>query len=195
MNFGVNICKHLTVRTFSTGAEAEEICNGSGCNVVEKFKIDCLGHAIETQLHLGVLACLATVYHLLKSVGGETFVHYGHRVVHIRETVEDISGELFTVSDILSVIQQDKMISCMVVEDSLKFVSDLLYVFFPLSLEELQALACHHFGVLFLEVSYGCQTLVESRVCDFARHCDFDGSLIHCCSYHLKFNYFITALT
>jgi len=92
--------KSLTVLKFSSSAEAEEICNGFGRNIVEKFKIDGLVHFAEIKLHMGVLACLAIVDHLLIRVAGEALVHNGHRVVHVRETVEDISGKLFAVSDV-----------------------------------------------------------------------------------------------
>ena len=74
VNICVQIREQLTVGARMACAKAKEICNGAGCDIIEKFKLNHLGFAIEIQLELRILPSLGRIDHLLESVRSESFV-------------------------------------------------------------------------------------------------------------------------
>jgi len=78
--------------------------------------------------------------------------------------MKDVSRELLSVSYVLAVIDQDKMATRVLIENSLQFVSSSLDVLLPLRFEEVEALACNSLWVLLLEVFDCGDAFVEGRV-------------------------------
>ena len=177
VDFSAYITKILTVRSRVTIAKAQEVSDSSGSDVVEELEVDSVGHVVEGDVELGVLARLGCVDHLLELVGGKAFVHHVHRVVHVGESVQDVGRELLRVSNVLAIVEQDEMVASMVIENALELVCGPLDVLLPLGLEELKALRAHSLGVLLLQVLHGSHALVEGWVSNFASDSDFHGLL------------------
>ena len=91
--------------------------------------------------------------------------------------MQDVCGKLLRVSDVFRIVENDKMVAGMVVEDTLKLVCSAFDVLLPLGFEKLQALRCHYIRVLLLEVVDSGDTLVEGRIGNLACDGDFDGRL------------------
>jgi len=171
------IAKLLAVRSCVTIAKAQEVSDSSGSDVVEELEVDSVGHVVEGDVELGVLARLGSVDHLLKLVGGKALVNYVHRVVHVGESVQDVGRELLGVSNVFLIVEQDEMVASMVVENALQLIGGPLDVLLPLGFEELKALRAHSLWVLLLQVLDSSHALVEGRVSDFASDSDFHGLL------------------
>ena len=177
----------LTISTFVAGAKSEEVCNGARSDVHKELEVNRLGSLGpgDSEVNLGVPARLGVVDSLLEGVGCETLVDDAHRVVHVGEAVQDVSGELLRVANVLLIVEQDQVVTRMLVEHTLQLVGNLLDVLLPLGLKEDEALAGDDIWVLFLEVLDRRYALVEGRVLNFARHRDFDWCLVRCRRAHL----------
>jgi hypothetical protein len=92
--------------------------------------------------------------------------------------VQDVSGKLFSISNIFGVIEKNEMVSSVMVEDALQLVGSALDILLPLRFKELEALGAHDLRVLLLKVLDCSHTFVERRIGDFARDGDLDGLLV-----------------
>ena len=96
--------------------------------------------------------------------------------------MENVGGELLSISNVLRVINKDEMAARVLVENALQSVGSLFNVLLPLGLEEVEALASDHAWVRLLQILHCSDALVEGRVRDFARNCNFDWGLVLGCS-------------
>ena len=96
--------------------------------------------------------------------------------------MENVGRELLSISNVLGVIYKDEMATRVLVENALQSVGSLLYVLLPLSFEEMKALTSDHAWVRLLQILNCSDALVEGRVRDFARNCNFDWDLVLGCN-------------
>ena len=96
--------------------------------------------------------------------------------------MENVGRELLSISNVLGVIYKDEMATRVLVENALQSVGSLLYVLLPLSFEEMKALTSDHAWVCLLQILNCSDALVEGRVRDFARNCNFDWDLVLGCN-------------
>jgi len=173
MNISAHVANLHVVGALVTIAETEEVSDGTGSNIIEKFEVNGRGDAREAELQLGVLACLGGVDHLLESVSSKALVNNAHRVVHVGEVVKDVGSKLLAISNVLRVVKDNEMGTRVLIEDSLQLVGCSLDIFLPLGFEELEALNGDRLWVLFLKVLGSSHTLVEGRILDLTSDREF----------------------
>jgi len=183
VHLGAHVGANLVVRSLVTGTKSKEICNRSWSQVVEELKVDSLFYSTVVHSDLCILASLGQVHHLAERVSRQSFIHNVHRIVHIGEAMENVGSELLSSANVLTVVEQDEVVTRVLIENALQLVGDFLDVLLPLGLEELAALTRDDLWVLLLQVLDRGDTLVESGVSDLAGNRDLDGrSVLGGCS-------------